>query len=107
MLALYPIWHYIRWHYNRYALYNDKTPPWSPCINDPTCQDEHLLAEHHIVGDEVSRGEEWVLPALDLDHLSPLIVVVQDLGEAGVTDDAVVAVQGGPTGFYIEIRQFG
>ena len=38
-----------------------------------------------------------MLPALDLDHLSPLVVVVQDLGEAGVTDDAVVAVQGGPT----------
>ena len=24
MLALYPIWHYIRWHYNRYALYSPR-----------------------------------------------------------------------------------
>ena len=62
-------------------------------IIGPTCQDEHLLAEHDVVGDEVSREEEGMLPVPDLHNLPSLfVIIVQDLGEAGVAYDTVVAV---------------
>ena len=47
-----------------------------------TCQYEHLLAQQDVVGDEVSRGEQRVLPVLDLHHFFAIVVIVQDLGEA-------------------------